>query len=425
MATIDDAPKGSFRLEQLFNDTRYRSTTIQVIVLVGFLLFLGWLANNTIENLAQRDKDISFSFLWQRAGYDIDQHLIPYSNDDTHGRALVVGLLNTLVVAFFGSLFATMIGTLVGILRLSNNWLLSRVTAIYVEVFRNIPLLLWIILAFVILGVNSPSPNDFKVTDALVAAGEKPAASMWLWDSIAVTNRGTNIPAPTFERSFGSFEILGVPVHISIVVMLAIIALSYWANYKIVERARAVQEMSGLIPTTWWKSLIVLFLPTICFLVLMRFHLVYPVLNGFNFQGGLKLGNSLVALVIAVSLYSATYIAEIVRAGILAIPRGQSEASSALGFHGGRTMRLIVLPQALRVIVPPLISQYLNITKNSTLGMAISYLDLKGTLGGITLNQTGRELECMLLMMLIYVVISLIISSFMNLYNNAVQLKGR
>ena len=176
---------------------------------------------------------------------------------------------------------------------------------------------------------------------------------------------------------------------------------------------------------TWWKSLLILFVPIIALLTALGLHWEYPVLKGFNFQGGINLAHSFTALVIALTLYSATYIAENVRAGIMAINRGQTEASYALGLRPGRTMNLVILPQALRVIIPPLISQYLNITKNTTLGMAISYLDLKGTLGGITLNQTGRELECMLLMMMIYLTLSLIISAIMNGYNKSVQLKGR
>jgi ABC-type amino acid transport system permease subunit/integrase len=189
--------------------------------------------------------------------------------------------------------------------------------------------------------------------------------------------------------------------------------------------ARATQEESGDRPVTWWKSLLVLFAPVILLLVAMGFHLEVPTLQGFNFQGGILVAHPFTAMVVALSLYTAAFIAEIVRAGIQAISRGQSEAAFALGMRPGRTMNLIILPQALRVIIPPLISQYLNLTKNTSLGIAVSYLDLRGTLGGITLNQTGRELECMLLMMLIYLTISLIISALMNLYNTSVQIKAR
>lgn len=424
MTIAVDPPKESFRLSMLIYDTRYRAMTIQVIVLGLVLLFVGWLTDNTIQNLAAKDKDINFGFLWQRAGYDIDQQLIPYTNDSTHGRALFVGLANTLVVAFFACIFATIIGVIAGVLRLSKNWLVGRLMTVYVEVFRNVPLLLWIILSFVVLGETRPAPNDYRVTDAMIAAGEQPKAEM-VFDAVAITNRGSNIPAPMLEHSLGGFELFGIPFSYAVLGTIALIIGSVMVNNRLLAHAKAVQEATGDRPTTWWKSLLILFAPTILFLWALGFYLEYPVLKGFNFQGGISVAHSFTALVIALSVYSATYIAESVRAGILAINKGQTEAAYALGIRPGRTMKLIVLPQALRVIIPPLISQYLNITKNTTLGMAISYLDLKGTLGGITLNQTGRELECMLLMMMIYLILSLMISSLMNIYNSAVKLKER
>jgi len=223
----------------------------------------------------------------------------------------------------------------------------------------------------------------------------------------------------------GGFEIWGIPFNYAVIAALIIIAASIYANRLVLQHARRVQEDTGDRPKTWWKSLLILFVPIILFLAWRGFYLEYPVLKGFNFQGGVNIAHSFTALLVAISLYTGAFIAEAVRGGIMAISRGQTEAAYALGLRPGRTMRLVVLPQALRVIIPPLISQYLNLTKNTTLGMAISYLDLKGTLGGITLNQTGRELECMLLMMLIYLILSLIISSLMNLFNSAMKLKER
>jgi general L-amino acid transport system permease protein len=192
-----------------------------------------------------------------------------------------------------------------------------------------------------------------------------------------------------------------------------------------VRRAKAVQEDTGVRPVTWWKSLLLLFVPVIALLLALGFHLEYPTMTRFNFSGGIEVLHSFTALLIALVLYTAAFIAEIVRAGIQAISRGQTEAAFALGLRPGRTMNLIILPQALRVIIPPLISQYLNLTKNTSLAIAVSYMDLRGTLGGVTLNQTGKELECMLLMMLIYLTISLMISSVMNIYNSSVKLKER
>ncbi|NCU21536.1 ABC transporter permease subunit, partial [Candidatus Falkowbacteria bacterium] len=198
-----------------------------------------------------------------------------------------------------------------------------------------------------------------------------------------------------------------------------------WANSVVRRRAVAVQNATGVRPTTWWKSVLLLTVPAVVVLVATGFHLNLPTLKGFNFTGGTNVSNSLVVLWLALTLYTGAFIAEIVRAGILAVSRGQTEAAYALGLRPGRTMSLVILPQALRVIVPPLISQFLNLTKNSSLAIAVGYMDLRGTLGGITLNQTGRELEAILLMMLIYLAISLIISGLMNIYNNSVKLKER
>lgn len=424
MTLASEAPRESFRLSMLIYDTRYRAYTIQVAVLVLLLLFLGWLTDNTIKNLAERGKDISFGFLWQRAGYDIDQQLIPYTNDSSHGRATIIGLLNTLLIAFIGCIFATIVGVVAGVLRLSKNWLVGRLMTVYVEMFRNIPLLLWIILIFVVFTETYPQPKDFRVTDEMIAAGEAPKETM-LFGAIAITNRGTNIPGPVLDRPLPTVEIATVPISLSGVAFLVVVLGSVYVNRRMLARAKAVQEETGVRPVMWWKSLLVLFAPAIALLLAMGFHLDYPAIKGFNFTGGLAINHSFTALLIALILYTGAFIAEIVRGGIQAISKGQSEAAYALGLRPGRTMNLVILPQALRVIIPPLISQFLNLTKNTSLGIAVSYLDLRGTLGGITMNQTGREMECMVLMMAIYLVISLLISSLMNIYNKSVMLKER
>jgi general L-amino acid transport system permease protein len=424
MSLASEAPKDSFRLSMLVYDTRYRSYSIQVAVLVLLLAFLGWMADNTIKNLAERGKDINFSFLWQRAGYDIDQQLIPYTNDSSHGRAAIIGLLNTLLIAVIGCFFATIVGVLAGVLRLSKNWLVARLMTVYVEIFRNVPLVLWIILIFVVFTETYPQPKDFRVTDEMVAAGEAPKETM-IFGAIAITNRGSNIPGPVFDRPLPTIEIATVPISLSGVAFLLVVLGSVLVNRRILARAKAIQEDTGDRPTTWWQSLLVLFVPAIALLMAMGFHLEYPEIKGFNFTGGLAVNHSFTALLVALILYTGAFIAEIVRGGIQAISRGQTEAAFALGLRPGRTMNLVILPQALRVIIPPLISQFLNLTKNTSLGIAVSYLDLRGTLGGITMNQTGREMECMVLMMGIYLTISLLISSLMNIYNNSVKLKER
>ncbi|MGB7261767.1 MAG: ABC transporter permease subunit [Albidovulum sp.] len=425
MAIVADTPKASFRLGMLIYDTRYRSITIQIVVLILFMLGVGWLLDNLFSNLAERGKTLSFSFLWNRAGYDISQTLIPYTNDNTHFRAMLVGLANTFLVAILGCVAATIIGVIIGVLRLSKNWLVSKLMTIYVEGLRNVPLLLWILVAFAIFTEITPSPNEFRVTEQMKADGIEPAASMVLFDSVAITNRGTVIPAAVYSRSLGEVNIGFLPISLNTLAVLAAIIGGLLAYRGIRNRATVIQEATGVRPVTWWKSLLVVFAPVILVLFALGFSLEIPVLAGFNFKGGTIVGNSLMALWLGLTLYTAAFIAEIVRAGILAISHGQSEAAYALGLRPGRTMSLVVLPQALRVIIPPLISQYLNLTKNSSLAIAVSYMDLRGTLGGITLNQTGRELECMLLLMLIYLVISLTISSGMNVYNNSVRLKER
>ncbi|SDE79210.1 ABC transporter permease subunit [Rhodobacter capsulatus] len=426
MALASDPPKAGFRLSMLIYDTRFRSITIQIVVLLLFLAGLVWLLNNAYVNLEAKGKDFNFSFLWTRAGYDLAQTLIPYSNDDTHLRALVIGLLNTLLVSFLGCILATVLGTIIGVLRLSQNWLVARIMTVYVETFRNIPLLLWILLMGTILAETRPVPKDFRLTEAMKAAGEEPRASMWFFDSVAVTNRGTNLPAPAFDHSLGVVDIgWNLPVSLNALAILAVMSASFWGWRRFIARAKAVQEATGTRPTTWWPSLLILFAPISALLYGLGFHLDYPQITRFDFTGGFQMLHSFTALLIALTLYTAAFIAEIVRAGIQAISKGQTEAAYALGLRPGRTMSLVILPQALRVIVPPLISQFLNLTKNSSLAIAVSYMDLRGTLGGITLNQTGRELECMMLMMGIYLTISLTISSLMNLYNKSIKLKER
>jgi len=405
MTTLTDPHKDSFSLSQLIYDTRYRSMTIQVVALICFVALFAWLISNTVANLAALGKDFNFGFLSVRAGYDINQRIIEYSSNSTHLRASMVGLLNTLLVAFLGCILATIIGVIAGVLRLSKNWLTAKLMTVYVESFRNIPVLLWIIAFFAVLTEATPAPNAFR--------GENPTASMWLGDTVAVTNRGSYIPAPVW----GEGSIL-------VVVTFLLSLLGIWAFGRY---SRRRQEATGQILPNFWIKLAIFFVPAVIayFLFGRPIGLEYPELKGFNFQGGLFMRNSLIALWLALSFYTGSFIAENVRAGILAISRGQTEAAHALGLRPGRTMNLVILPQALRVIIPPLISQYLNLTKNSSLAIAVGYMDLRSTLGGITLNQTGRELECMLLMMLIYLIVSLMISGAMNVYNNSVKLKER
>lgn len=420
MASIDKAPGPAFRPSMLIYDTRYRALTIQIVVLFLVMAGVGWLVDNTLRNLAALGKEFSFRFLWQRSGYDIGNALIPYSNDMTHGRALLVGLINTLWVSFLACIAATVLGILIGVLRLSKNWLVGRLMTAYVEMFRNIPLLLWILVAIALLTEAAPPPNAFKVN---AETGE--AASSMVLGSFAFTNRYTAVPSIHFDRTLGSLDTALAPISIDFLAIVLVLIVSVWVNRRLLAHATRVQNSTGVRPVTWWKSLLILAGPLLVLLISLGFNPDEPELKGFNFVNGVNVSNGFVALWAGLTLYTAAFIAEIVRAGILAISKGQTEAAFALGLRPNRTMSLVILPQALRVIIPPLISQYLNITKNSSLAIAVGYLDLRGTLGGITLNQTGRELEAITLMMLIYLVISLTISGVMNVYNSRVKLKER
>ncbi len=410
MTTLTDPPKAGFRLSQLIYDTRYRSITIQTIAMILLLFGLYWLVNNTIQNLSALGKDFDFGFLSQPAGYDINQRLVEYSSQSTHGRAAIVGILNTILIAVLGCALATVLGVIAGVLRLSKNWVINSLMAVYVEGFRNVPLLLWIIAIFALMTEGTPAPREFRV------GGD---AAMILNESVAVTNRGVYIPGIVLENGWAASSFMNW------LIIAAVFVASLFVIRTVRKRADAVQEKTGDRPTTWYQQLALLIIPTGIVMFLMGATMQYPSLKGFNFADGIHLRNSLIALWLALSLYTGAFIAEIVRAGILAISKGQTEAASALGLRPTRTMNLVILPQAMRVIVPPLISQFLNLTKNSSLAIAVGYMDVRSTLGGITINQTGRELEGMLLMAAFYLVLSLAISGVMNVYNNRTQLKER
>jgi general L-amino acid transport system permease protein len=398
-------PPEKFRLGMLLGDTRYRSTTIQVFAFIVFVSVAFWLVDNTAKNLAALGKEIDFSYLSSRAGYDINQRLIHYTSDSSHARAAFVGILNTLLVAFFGCFIATVLGLFIGILRLSNNWIVARLTTIYIEGFRNIPVLLWIVMFFAFLTEMTPAPKAFK--------GADPSSTMIMFDSIAITNRGTYFPMPIFND--GSAYVL-------ITFLLSLVIIGFFLVY-----ARNLQRNSGKILPRFLISVVILCIPTliIYFLSGSPVSLEYPYLKGFNFKEGIHVRNSFLALTLALGVYTSAYIAELVRSGIQAIPKGQKEAASALGLRPNRVMSLIILPQAIRIIVPPTISQFLNITKNSSLAIAVGYMDVRSTLGGITLNQTGREMESMLLLMIFYLIVSLGISSVIQGFNRAFEIKER
>ncbi len=522
MSALTDPPRESFRLSMLLNDTRYRGLTFQFIALVLLIGSIAYLASNLFSNLAAAGLDISYEFLGTPAGYDINQRPIEYTSQSTHMRAAIVGILNTLIVAFLACVSATVLGVIAGVLRLSNNWLVSKLMAVYVEAFRNVPVLIWIIIIFTVMTASMPGPREFKGPDA--------EASTFLGS--AFTSQGVFTPAPVFGE--GSFLLL--------LVAIGSIFWSYWyGKYRVKVLFDTGKELAA------WPSWAILFGPCIVTFLIMsmtfggatnrlmipadaaagatslaefsdtaqdgKFRanfcdfsgstasavgkskftsseamvlsnpdrlkmkttdypsleaaqagfadgkcnmlvvpqdavdaltastgavalsdkirdgapiaIDYPYLGNFRFTDGLTIRGSLIALWFALAIYTGAFIAENVRAGIQAISKGQTEAAASLGLRPGRIMNLVVLPQALRVIIPPLISQYLNITKNSSLAIAVGYMDVTGTLGGITLNQTGRAIETILLLMLFYLTISLSISMLMNVYNNSIKLKER
>lgn len=415
----------SFKLSMLLNDTRYRSLTFQFIALVAIIAFMAFVGGNLVRNLADAGLNISYQFLQEPAGYDINQKPIEYNSQMSHGRAAVVGLLNTLIVAFLACITATVFGVIAGVLRLSNNWIVAKIMAFYVEIFRNVPVLIWILIIFSVMINAFPAPRDFR--------GEEPAASMVLFETVAITNRGIFVPSPEFTNSISVAEnevaedgsLVPTRGWQDFALIFGILFLSWLATRAVSGWASRTQEATGERPTTWYFILGLWLVPLIAVCLFLGLTWNVPALQGFNFQGGLQMRGSLIALWFALAIYTGAFIAENVRAGILAISKGQTEAAGALGLRPQRIMGLVVLPQALRVIIPPLISNYLNITKNSSLAIAVGYMDVTGTLGGITLLQTGRAIETILLLMLFYLTVSLLISFVMNIFNNRMKLQER
>ena len=381
----------------IWRNEKSREIIVQIIVLFFLGWFISWLVMNVNANFEALGKDISFEFLFIPAGYDINQYLIDYDSRDSHLRAGIVGLLNTGLVAFFGIILATVLGIALGIIRLSKNWLASKIAYWYVEFTRNVPILLHILLWHGIIINTLPHPRK----------------AISLGDVTFLSNRGFYIPKPLAES--------GIEL-VYLFLVVAIIFSILFAKY-----CKKKQDLTGVqYPVFWINFSVIFFLPLIAFFLSgMPVSLEIPALKGFNFRGGMHMSPELAALTFALGIYTAAFIAEIVRAGILAIDKGQREAAESIGLKPSKVMNLVILPQARRVIIPPLTSQYLNLTKNSSLAIAIGYMDLVATLGGISLNQTGREMETMLIVMLIYLSVSLSISALMNWYNSKVKLVGR
>ncbi len=388
---------GAEAASNLLRDKNFRNIISELIVLTALFVFVWWLLGNTIYNLQARKIASGFGFLSTTAGFGINQVLfLQYSEESSYGVAFLAGLYNTLVVSFIGIIFATILGFIVGIMRLSHNWIIARIAAGYVELFRNIPLLLQIIVWYkVVLG---PLPA--------------PRRSLKLFESLFINNRGVYSPKPIFADAWW---------YVVAAFFFGIVATFFLARW-----AKKRQEATGQPFPVFLSSLGLIFgLPIVVFFLSgMPVHFDYPHLKGFNFQGGMRIIPEFIAMLMALSIYTATFIAEIVRAGIQAVSHGQTEAALALGLTRGQMLRLVVIPQALRVIIPPLTSQYLNLTKNSSLAVAIAYPDLVAV-GGTILNQTGQAIEIIGLWMIIYLTISLATSAFMNWYNARMKLVER
>ena len=382
-------------LTRVWTDERARGAALQFVVAAGVAAFVVFIVVNTAANLEQRGLNSGFDFLGQTAFFDVNQSLIEYSSRSTFGRALVVGLLNTLLVSVLGIVAATVLGFFTGILRLSPNWLVSRMVTSYIEITRNVPLLLQIVFWWSLL-TTLPRVQDARS----------------LGEAVFLSNRGVRLPAPLLEPGFGA-------VAATLAVGLAAaVAVTRWAR-----RRRLATGQS--FPTLWTVLGLVVVLPAAVYLALGQpLGWEFPTKTRFNFQGGINITPELVALWWALTTYTGAFISETVRGGILAVSKGQHEAAQALGLRPGATMRLIVVPQAMRVIVPPLTSQFLNLTKNSSLAVAIGYPDFVAV-GGTILNQSGRAIEVVAIWIGVYLILSLLTSAFMNWYNRRVALVER
>jgi len=384
-------------LPAFLRDEKVRGILYQIITIVLFVGFLFYIAQNTAHNIEQRGIKTGFSFLHATAGFDITESPIPFTPESTHWDVFKVGLLNTLIVSFWGIILSSLLGLLIGVWRLSSNWLINRIAAAYIETFRNIPVLLQILFWYNVVLATLPAARH----------------SINFFDSVFINNRGFFMPELVFGP--GSWMIgaaLGVAV-------AAILWLRRWARKR--------QDDTGeQFPVFLTGILLLILLPLIAYLVAGRpVTAVMPELHGFNFKGGKTFTPEFLALLFALSIYTATFIAEAIRSGIEAVPKGQKEAATSLGLSPLQQLRLVVLPQAVRIAIPSIINQYLNLIKNSSLAAAIGYPELVTIFAGTSLNQTGQALEILLITMLTYLLISLIVSLILNWFNAKMKIKER
>ena len=379
-----------------WNDPVIRGWVFQIVVVALVGLLAWFLVSNTVENLERQKIASGFSYLDREAGFEIGDSMIAYSPSSTYARAILVGMLNTLKVAILGIILATILGTMIGVGRLSPNWLLARICEGYVEMFRNVPLLLWLFLIYKMISEAFPGPRQ----------------AINVLDSFFLSNRGLYFPVPMAD-----------PIHkwMGLALLIGIVA-----TFVVKRWAKKRQDATGQpFPTIKSGIGLIVGLPLVIWgLGGAPHHMSWPALTGFNFEGGTVIQPEFTALLVGLVLYTSAFVAEIVRSGILALHKGQTEAAMAIGLSRGQVMRLVLLPQALRVIVPPMTSQYLNITKNSSLAIAIGYPDLVAAVN-VTINQTGQAIENIMIIMAAYLSVSLSISAFMNWYNKRIALRER
>ena len=396
MASIPRSRPAAPAVKLSLSDPLVRSIVYQVLVVGGVALLVWYLVSNTMANMEARKIASGFGFLNREAGFAIGEHFIDYSPADTYFRALVVGVLNTLVVAILGIVLATILGTLIGIGRLAKNWLIAKICSVYVEVMRNLPLAVQLFFWYAIIVDIMPEKRQ----------------AFNLAPGVYLSKDGLQLP-----------KLMSDPSHAYIAVALLIgvvgsIVVARWAKRR--------QEASGQqFPVLRAALGLILGLPLLVFLGAgAPLEVEWPVLGRFNFAGGINITPEFTALLLGLVIYTAAFIAEIVRSGILAVSHGQTEAAGALGLKRGLTLRLVILPQALRVIIPPMISQYLNITKNSSLAVLIGYPDIV-SIANTALNQTGQAIEGIAIIMMVYLTVSLSIAGFGNWYNKRMALVER
>mgnify|MGYP005990356035 CR=1 FL=1 len=385
-------------LSSLIYDPQFRSYAFQILLLLVLVGFGWWIVQNTVTNLQAQNKTTGFDFLSNTAGFDIGFSLVPYSRESTYLEVFYVGILNTLLVAITGIVLATLLGFVLGIARLSSNWIIARLATIYIEIIRNIPLLLQLFFWYFAVLKSMPS-----VRSSLELVG----------GAVFLNNRGLYLPNPNANSAF-----LWVQIAIALVLVGGFF-LQRWS----IRRVELTGERFPYIPVF---LVLLIVLPTVTWFVSgAEWNITYPELNRFNFQGGIQLPPEFVALLFGLVIYTAAFIGETVRAGIVSVSSGQTEAAQSLGLKNNDRLNLVVIPQAMRVIVPPLTSQYLNLTKNSSLAVAIGYPDIVNVFMGTALNQSGKAIEVIFMTMMVYLTLSLLTSMIMNWYNARIALTER